>query len=294
MQIGLTGASGFLGRAVVKLAVRRGHEVVAFTRTPAQTVHDCIETRRFSLEEPPDLQGCEAVIHLAGEKVWGWWSRRKMERILSSRVQGTKRVVEAMRRSANPPEVLVCASATGYYGDGGETELTETAAQGGGFLAEVCRAWEAEASSAADVCRVVRTRFGMVLGNDGGALPLMRRAFRLCLGGPMGTGRQWMPWIHGEDAASLLLFSLEDLAVEGVLNGTAPWPVRNADFTQVLASAVRRPAFLRVPAFALRWMLGGFSRELLDSRRVLPQRAVEMGFPFRFPELEPAIKDLVG
>ena len=294
MQIGLTGATGFVGRAVVKNAIRRGHEVVAFTRNPGRIVHDCIETRSFSLKESPDFRGCEAVIHLAGENVAGWWSQRKMERIRFSRVEGTRRVVEAIRRSAGQQEVLVCASGSGYYGDGGETELTETAPAGDGFLSEVCRAWEAEARAATDVCRVIHSRFGMVLGNDGGALRAMKQVFRLCLGGPLSDGRQWVSWIHVEDAASLLIFAVENLAVQGALNATAPWPVRNAEFTRILARAVRRPAIFRVPAFALRVVLRGFSRELLDSRRVLPQRAVEQGFPFQFPEIGPAIKDLIG
>jgi uncharacterized protein len=294
MQIGLTGATGFLGRAVVKLAVRRGHEVIAFSRDPGRIVHDCIETRRFSLEEPPDLRGCEAVIHLAGERVAGWWSRRKKERIRSTRVEGTRRVVEAIARMPVKPEALICASAIGFYGNGGEADLTETAPSGDGFLSEVCRAWEAEAEAAVDVCRVVHPRFGLVLGNDGGALPALKRVFRLGLGGPFSDGSQWISWIHVEDAISLLLFSVENMAVQGVLNATAPWPVRNAEFTRILARAVHRAAIFRVPACGLRIVLREFSRELLDSRRVLPQRALEQGFPFRFPELEPAIKDLLG
>jgi uncharacterized protein len=294
MQIGLTGASGFVGRAVVKLAVRRGHEVIAFSRNAGRIVHDCIETRRFSLEEPPDLRGCETVIHLAGESVAGWWSRWKMERIRSTRVEGTRRIVEAIAEMPVKPEALICASAIGFYGDRGEEELTETAPGGDGFLSEVCRAWEAEARTAAEMCRVVHPRFGMVLGNDGGALPALKRVFRLGFGGPLSHGRQWVSWIHVEDAASLLLFAVENLAVQGVVNATAPWPVRNAELTRILARAVHRPAISRAPAFALRVVLRGFSRELLDSRRVLPQRALEQGFPFRFSELEPAIKDLFG
>ena len=294
MQIALTGATGFVGRAVVKLAVRRGHEVIAFSRNPGHIVHDCIETRRYSLDEPVDLSGCEAVIHLAGENVAGWWSRSKMERIRFSRVEGTRRVVEAIRSSNERPEVLVCASAIGFYGDGEEAELTETSPAGDGFLSEVCQAWESEARVAADVCRVVHSRFGMVLGKDGGALPAMKRLFRFGLGGPLSHGRQWVSWIHVEDAASLLLFAMENMAIQGVLNATAPWPVRNSEFTKVLARALRRPAIFRAPAFALKVVLRGFSRELLDSRRVLPQRAVEQEFPFRFPELAPATKDLLS
>ena len=170
MQLGLTGATGFVGRHLIRLAVRRGYEVIAFTRDPSRVVGDCIETRRFTTGEPPDLRGCEAVIHLAGENVAGLWTRGKMRRIRESRVLGTRRIVEAMRALPEPPAVFVCASAIGIYGDSGDTELTEQSPAGSGFLADTCRAWEAEAIAAESLCRVVRTRIGIVLGKRGGAL----------------------------------------------------------------------------------------------------------------------------
>ncbi len=294
MQLALTGATGFVGRHVIRQAVRRGYEVIAFTRDPSQTVHDCIGTRAFSPDAPLDLSGCDAVIHLAGENVAGLWTRRKMQRIRDSRILGTRRIAEAIRAASRPPDVLVSASAIGFYGNSGETELTEESPHGTGFLADTCCEWEREAIAAEACCRVVRPRIGLVLGKGGGALKMMLPFFRFGLGGRMGSGRQWMSWIHAEDLATMLLFAVENLDVRGPLNATAPWPVRNADFTRALARAVRRPAFFTVPAFALRLVLGEFSHELLDSKRVLPAAATGHGFGFRFSEITPALADVTA
>lgn len=294
MQLALTGATGFVGRHVIRLAVRRGYEVVAFTRDPSRPVHDCIATRKFSTDAPPDLSGCEAVIHLAGENVAGLWTRGKMQRIRESRILGTRRVVEAIRASSHPPDVLVSASATGIYADSDEAELTEDSPCGTDFLAETCREWEGEARAAEPDCRTVCARTGLVLGKGGGVLRMMLPLFRLGLGARLGSGRQWLPWIHAEDLANLLIYAVENLDVRGALNATAPWPVRNAEFTAALARSLRRPAFLAVPAFVLRLLLREFSRELLGSKRVLPAVAAAHGFGFRFPELAPALADIVA
>ena len=291
MLLGITGATGFIGRRVIDLALGRGHEVAAFTRSPEHAIPGC-EMRAFSLDGPLDLRGCDAVIHLAGEPVAGLWTASKKRRIVESRVQGTRRVVEAIGRMDAPPEVFVCGSAVGIYPDSGDVEMTETSGSGDAFLAETVQAWEAEARQAEDT-RVVLVRSGIVLGKGGGALRVMTPVFRAGLGGQIADGRQWMPWIHLEDEARLILFAVENLDIRGPLNATAPWPVRNADFTQTLAKTLRRPALFRVPAFAVK-MLGDFSHELLDSKRVLPAVAVEHGFGFQFPELEPALKNLLG
>jgi uncharacterized protein len=291
MNIGITGATGFIGMRVVDLALRRGHEVIAFSRSPERGIPGC-EMRRFALDAPPDLAGCEAVIHLAGETIAGLWTPAKKRRIRESRVHGTRLVVEAIKASAEPPEVLVCGSGTGLYGDAGDAEIDESHPCGGGFLAGVVQSWEAEAWRA-EGCRVVLLRTSLVLGKGNGALGAMAPIFRAGLGGRLGSGRQWMPWIHIEDEAMLALFALENLEVRGPLNACAPWPVRNADFTKALARVLRRPAFLAVPRFALS-LLGDFAHELLDSKRVVPASATEHGFRFRFPELGPALKDLLG
>lgn len=314
MLIGLTGATGFIGGKIIDLALRRGHEIVAFTRDPRRTIPGC-EMREFSLERPPDIRGCEALIHLAGEPVVGLWTAAKKRRITESRVLGTRRVVEAINAADEKPEVLLSGSAIGFYGDRGDEELTENSPAGTGFLAETTQAWEAEAwragigdrrseigdrqapaelpSPNSDL-RIVLLRTSLVLGKHGGALAPMTPLFKLGLGGPLGDGRQWMSWIHLDDLAHLALFAIENLDIRGPLNGSAPWPARNADFTRALAATLRRPAFLRVPAFALRAALGDFAHELLDSKRVLPAAALDHGFGFQFPELAPALKNLLG
>ena len=292
MTIGLTGATGFIGGKIIDLALRRGHEIVAFTREPRRTIPGC-EMRAFSLDTVPDILGCEAIIHLAGEPVVGLWTAAKKRRIVESRVLGTRRIVEAINAAREKPEVLLSGSAIGFYGDRGEEELVETAPAGRGFLAETVQAWEAEAQRAEGL-RVVTLRTAIVFGKNGGALPMMRPIFKLGLGGPLGDGRQWMSWIHLDDLAHLALFAIENLDLRGPLNGSAPWPARNTDFTKALAHALRRPAFLRVPAFVLRAALGGFSHELLDSKRVLPAAALDHGFRFQFPDLAPALANLLG
>lgn len=292
MNIGLTGATGFLGRKILDLALRRGHEIIAFTRHPERGIAGCT-MRPFSIEVPPDISGCDALIHLAGEPVAGIWTPAKKRRIAETRVKGTRRVVEAIAAAELKPEVLVCGSAIGFYGDRGEEELTEGLPPGIGFLADTVQAWEAEACRTADV-RVVLLRTSLVLGREAGALPLMAMPYRFGLGAQMGDGRQWVPWIHLEDIARLALFAIENMDIRGPMNASAPWPVRNADFTQMLARQLRRPAFFRAPAFLLRTALGDLSHELLDSKRVLPAVACEHGFGFQFPELAPALKDLLS
>lgn len=291
MHLGITGATGFIGGRIIDLALRRGHEVVAFTRHPQHGIPGCT-MRRFSLDVAPDISGCEAIIHLAGEPVAGLWTPEKKRRIVQSRVIGTRRIVEAINAAAAKPEVLISGSAIGFYGDRGEEDLTENAPGGRGFLAETVQAWEAEARQAAGL-RIAFIRTAVVLGQGGGALPLMALPFRFGLGATLGSGRQWMSWIHLEDLAQLILFAVENLDVRGPVNGSAPWPVRNADFTAALAHALRRPAFFRVPAFLLRLALRGFAAELLDSKRVLPAVATEHGFGFKFPELALALRNLL-
>ena len=290
MNIGITGASGLIGRRLVDLALRRGHDITAFSRSPEKRIPGC-NMRPFSAHIPPDLSGCEAVVHLAGESVLGLWTRSKRERIAQSRIEGTRRVVEGLLAMSSPPEVFVSGSAIGIYPDSGDTEILEGASAGEGFLAETAVAWEREAQRS-PTPRTVLLRTGIVLAREGGAFPLLRRFFRLGLGGRLGSGRQWMSWIHLDDLARLILFCVENQSITGPLNGTAPWPVRNQEFTSTLAGVLHRPAIFNVPAFALR-LLGEFSDELLGSKRVLPGEATAHGFPFEFPELPAALKHLL-
>jgi uncharacterized protein (TIGR01777 family) len=239
------------------------------------------------------LDGTDAVVHLAGEPIFGGLpTRARRERMWTSRIDSTQSLVQRIAElpSSGRPRTLVCASAVGFYGDRGEEELTEDAASGAGFLADLCVAWEEAARRAEQLgLRVVRLRFGVVLSRAGGALPVLTRAFRLGLGGRIGSGQQWFSWVHLEDAVALGLRALEDARLGGPLNVVSPEPVRNADFTRALARALRRPALLPAPAFAVRLALRELSAELLGSRRVLPARAQALGHHFAFPHLPSAL-----
>jgi len=306
VKIGITGATGFIGARIIALAQQKGHTLVGFTRNPSRPVPGCAETRKFSPGEKMNVEGCEGIIHLAGEPVAGIWTKEKRRRILESRTLGTREVVQAIAASPYPPRVLVSGSAIGYYGYPGDIDLDEDSPPGTGFLAEVVRAWEAESHPKPPVSRdiggsppltnplrIVNLRTGIVLGN-GGALKMMLPVFRLGLGGPLGSGSQWMSWIHIDDEAALALFALENDKISGPLNAVTPHPCRNTDFTNALASTLHRPAFFRVPAFLVKTTLGDFSRELLDSRRILPRRALAAGFKFQFPSIDAALADILS
>lgn len=277
MIIGITGGTGFIGHAVTRAAKKRDDSVVLFSRRGGQG------RRAFSLNSPMDVSGCDGLVHLAGESILGIWTREKRRRILESRVQGTRRLVEGIASAAVKPRVLVSASAIGYYGDTGDRTVDEDSPPGSGFLAEVAQAWEAEAVKAEALgVRVVRLRIGFVLGRDGGAMCLIKPVFRLGLGGRLGSGRQWMSCIEVEDLAQMVLRCLHDEAIRGPVNAVMPEPVTNMDFTRAAARAAHRPALFPAPAFALRLALGDLSHLMLDSQRVLPKRFKSLGFSYRF------------
>ena len=286
MRIGITGASGLIGSRLAALARERGHEVIAFSRNPHAP-----GGRKFLPGQTPDVSGCDAIVNLAAEPVAGIWTQAKKRAIRDSRILGTRSIIEAINHAAHPPRVLVNASAVGYYGDTGENPEDEGAKPSSGFLAGLCADWENEALRANT--RVVLLRTGLVLSPRGGALAAMLPIFRLGLGGQLGSGRQWISWVHLDDEAALILAAVENDQFAGPLNSVSPNPVRNSDFTAALAHALRRPAFFRVPAFALRLALGGFSAELLENRRVLPVVADRAGFTFRHPTLPEALAELV-
>lgn len=293
MRIGITGATGFIGSRVVELALKQGHAPIGFTRDPRHEIAGCAGTRKFSPDEKVNVEDCDAIIHFAGENVFGLWTTEKKRRIRESRVFGTRHLVDAILASANPPRVFVSGSAIGFYGDTGENETDENSAPGNGFLADVTQAWEAEALRAREKnVRVVLLRTALVLGRNGGAMRKMTSLFRVGLGGRLGSGRQWMSWIHLDDEAALALFAAQNDRMEGPLNAVAPLPVRNADFTGALARAAHRPEFFNVPAFVLKTVLGDFSRELLDNKRIVPKRALAAGFVHRFPWLDTALAEI--
>ena len=238
-----------------------------------------------------DFAGCDAVIHLAGEPVAQRWTPQVRERIRTSRVEGTRAVVEALRE--NPPKVLISASAMGYYGSRGDEVLLETSAPGDDFLARVGMEWERGAFAAERFgVRVVAPRISMVLGRDGGALAKMLTPFRLGIGGRLGSGEQWVSWIHIADLTEMVAFALEH-EVRGPINAAAPNPVTNAQFTRELARALHRPAIFPAPRFALKALFGEMAEVVLASQRVAPDAAVRAGFSFRFPDLAAALKDLL-
>jgi uncharacterized protein len=292
MEIGLTGASGFLGRQIIDQAVAGGDTVVAFSRNPHRAVPDCIRTESFS--PGLHLNGLSAVVHLAGESIFGLWTKAKKDRILRSRVEGTRWIVKAIQGSPNPPKVLVCASAIGIYGDRGEEELTERHTAGTGeFLTEVSQAWEAEAQGAtAAGTRVVTIRTALVLGQKG-SLSLMRPVFRLGLGGRFGKGDQWMSWIHIRDIANIFLHAIRTDSLSGPVNGAAPNPVRNSEFIQLLGTMFNKSTVCTVPSFVLRTIFPEQSILVLSSQRVIPEKLLDSGFQFRFPSLDEALKDLI-
>jgi uncharacterized protein (TIGR01777 family) len=250
----------------------------------------------YTLPPPVEsLAGVDAVIHLAGETVNQRWTPSAKRRIRDSRVIGTTRLIEAIGSLESKPSVLVCASATGIYGDRGEETLTETSPPGGGFLAEVCVEWEAAAAAAAAFgIRVACLRFAMVLGKEGGALAQMRLPFEWGLGARIATGSQWMSWIHADDAVSLILRALADDRVTGAINAAAPNPVTNTEFTAALAAVLRRPALFRVPEGVLRLIYGEMAEIVLASQRVEPKAAREAGFEFRHPQLRGALQNLLA
>jgi len=284
LRIGVLGASGYVGARLCGIAEARGHAVTRFSRAARSGF------RVLPPSGPPDLSGLDAVVNLAGEPILGLWTADKRKKILESRVNATSQVSSALASLPGGPRVLVNASAIGYYGDTGETAVSESSPSGTGFLAETCRAWEAATTPAtAAGIRVVRLRIGFVVG-PGGAMKLILPVFRLGLGGNLGDGRQWMSCIHVDDVAGLILWALGDESIEGAVNAVMPQPVRNAGFTKAVAAAVRRPAILPAPAFALRIALGDLSSLMLDSARVLPSVAVSNGYPYDFPDLITAVR----
>jgi uncharacterized protein (TIGR01777 family) len=273
MKIAVTGASGFIGS---RLMASLGKDAYAVSG-------------RGNLEE---LAGADAVVHLAGAPVSQRWTKQVREKIRSSRVDGTRRLVRAMRE--HPPRVLVSASAVGYYGSRGDELLNEASGPADDFLGGVCVEWEREALKAEEFgVRVVCLRNGVVLGK-GGALEKMLPPFKLGLGGNLADGRQWMPWIHIDDAVGLIEFAILSAQLRGPVNATAPDPVTNAEFTRDLAAALDRPAIFPVPKFALHLLFGEMAQIIYASQRVIPQAALRAGYHFRFPTLADALVDIVA
>ncbi|MGH9583500.1 MAG: TIGR01777 family oxidoreductase, partial [Bryobacteraceae bacterium] len=294
----ITGATGFIGRRLAGYLLARGDSVNYLGRTRSQALDSRAAFHCWPRGEPPPLDSVlrtDTVVHLAGETVAQRWTPETKREIRRSRIERTRALVDGLRELKHKPQTLISASAVGYYGDRGDEVLTEASAPGHDFLADLCAAWEREAARAAEFgMRVVSVRIGVVLGREGGALPKMLRPFRLGLGGRLGSGRQWMSWIDADDLIRLIVFAAETPAVSGALNGSSPRPVRSAEFTEELARALRRPAKLAVPAFALKLLLGEMSEVVLASTRAAPEAAQRAGFGFEFSDLAGALRHVVG
>ena len=302
MKVILSGGTGFIGRALCKRLLQDQHEVVLLTRNPGAVTSSLSDKLRFRLWDAQTLgpwresiEGADAVVNLAGEPVTAKrWTQAQKERIMASRVQATRAMVGAIAKADRKPLVLVNASAVGYYGHVMEETVTEEAAKGKGFLADVCEAWEGEARKAESFgVRVVLLRTGVVLGEQGGVLEKIIPPFRYFVGGPAGSGKQWFPWIHLEDVTGSIVFALHDRNLRGPVNVTSPNPVRMKAFCEQLGAVMHRPAWIPVPAMVLRILYGEMADVLLGGQRAIPQKLKAAGHPFRYPDLAAALLTMI-
>ncbi len=294
MRVAVTGSSGLVGSRLCALLSLEGHEVVRFVRNkPMEDAANLVWwTPAEGVKTPENLEKTDAVIHLAGESVGRFrWSAALKKEIWDSRIEGTNRLVECFGRLSRPPKSFVSASAIGFYGNRGDEVLTENSVQGGGFLSELSAAWENSAQKAASIgIRVVTPRIGMVLAREGGALAKMLPAFKMGLGGRIGSGKQWVSWVTLEDLANLLVFLVKTNEITGPVNAVAPGHCTNASFTCSLARTLHRPALFPVPSAMVSAIFGEMGKELLlSSQRVSPQLIVDMGFKFKHSDLENAL-----
>jgi uncharacterized protein len=292
MTVVIAGGTGLLGTALARALRADGHHVLVLTRHPR---HD--DDRNWSPDPAGSrdwmrvVDGADAVINLAGESIAGGrWTHARKKAIRDSRIQATSALVTALSTAARRPPVFLSASAMGFYGNRGDEPLTEDSSAGSDFLADVCRDWERLALEAAPASRVVRLRTGLVLDRRGGALPQLALPFRFFAGGPVGSGRQYMSWIHIDDWVAMVQWALAT-SVSGAINLTAPTPVTNEEFARTLGRVLRRPAFMRAPAFALRLVMGEMADALaLGGQRVLPARAQTMRYTFKYESLLAALR----
>ena len=298
MKVFITGGIGFVGKHVTRFLLDNGHRVIATGLRPTQDIihHDRFEYISADTTQPgtwqEELANADAVINLAGKTIFKRWSKSYKQEIYDSRILTTRNLVEALPQKEGV--IFLSTSAVGYYGDGGDEILSEDAANGGDFLAHVSIGWEEAAMTAeAKGARVVILRFGIVLGNDGGALAKMIPAFKSFAGGPLGSGKQWFPWIHMDDLLAALAFVMENKEIEGPVNFCAPHPVRNRDLAKALGKVLGRPSVMPAPALMIRMVMGEMATALLASQRAVPDMLLSHGFNFEYPEIQPALKNLI-
>ncbi len=292
----VSGASGPIGKALLPTLRANGAHITRLVRNNAPPTYSDEQTIQWHPEQPlsPDvLSGFDAVIHLAGETIVGRWTESKKTKIRDSRVIGTRNLAQSLAQAKHRPQIFLCSSAIGYYGNRGDEPLTEESAPGTGFLAEVCQEWEAATHPAAEAgIRTVAIRTGVVLSREGGALAKMLPAFKMGVGGKIGDGRQWMSWIDVQDLVGAIHHILKSDLLYGSVNMVAPRPVTNAEFTQTLASVLSRPAVFPMPAFAVKLLFGEMGETvLLASQRVEPTQLVSSGYPFRFRDLRASLQN---
>ena len=299
MTIVLSGGTGFIGKALVKRLLEAGHTVMLLSRRPERSRQSGTESLQIISWDGRTLgawvqgiNGADAVINLAGETIAEKrWTAAQKAKILKSRIEATRALVSAIAQVKKRPSVLVNASAVGYYGDVESGDVTESHPKGKGFLADVCEQWEQEARKAEALgVRVVLLRTGIVLEKEGGALAKMLPPFKLFIGGPLGCGRQWIPWVHREDVIGAILFALERSRLSGAVNVTAPEPATMKQFCAALGKVIHRPSWAPVPAFALQVLLGEMSEMLLTGQRAIPQKLETSGYRFRYPNLEETLR----
>jgi uncharacterized protein (TIGR01777 family) len=302
MHVTVTGATGLIGSKLIAELMGRGDKVTILSRDPDKarsTLGAGWDVVRWDPSAGPApreaLDGRDGVIHLAGEPVAQRWNAKVKERIRSSREVGTRNLVAGLAAADPRPAVLVSSSAVGYYGPHGDEELPEETPPGSDFLAGVCKLWEREADRAAELgMRVVKVRTGVVLDPDGGALKTMLPPFKLGAGGPIAGGKQFMPWIHVDDVVGILLRGLDDATWDGPFNAAAPTPVTNKTFSTALGQALKRPAVAPVPALAIKALYGEMSQVVTNGQRAVPRRALELGYGFRHPELDEALRSALA
>ncbi|MFN5745480.1 MAG: TIGR01777 family oxidoreductase [Methylococcaceae bacterium] len=297
MDILITGGTGFIGRRLCSVLKSGGHKLTVLSRNRTVALNRCgedVSVMERLTEWTPD-KSFDAVINLAGEPIMARrWSSTRKKVLWDSRVTLTDQLVHAMAMAKKKPTVFISGSAIGIYGDQGDRTINESVSGGAGFGHELCKHWEESALNAERLgIRVCLLRTGLVIGKQGGFLEKMLLPFKLCLGGPIGDGRQWMSWIHIDDHVALACFLLGNVSARGAFNATAPKPVTNSDFTTTLATCLHRPAVFPIPAWLLKLGAGKMSELLLGSQRVLPERALALGFSFTFETLEPAIRSVL-
>jgi uncharacterized protein len=297
MKILISGASGLVGTSLIPTLIAKGHSVTKLVRKTPKSADEIQwdAEKGLSESEQAKLEGFDAVVHLAGDNVASEnWSDEKKRKIRESRTVGTRVLVDALKQTKNPPKIFVSASAIGFYGNREDEILDENSPKGTGFFPDVCEAWENEAKKAGDFARVVMLRIGVVLDKDGGALGKMLTPFKLGVGGVIGSGKQWMPWVAIDDLLGIIHFVLDN-EVSGVLNATAPNPVTNYEFTKTFGKVINRPTFFPIPEFGIKLMFGEMGETvLLQGCRVIPKRLQELGYKFKFTKLEDAFRHVLG